>query len=217
MNEIALKGLGAAMTGADRDDTAGKADMAAKAKPAAKPRVQGKTDRERFVALAFCRADLLLELDGNYNIAFAAGVTPVLGATPETLIGSSFLDFVGDEHRTYARDLLTGGGRNGRLEDVVLDLKSTAGKRVPVVFSGYRMPDFEDHYFLALKVEPLRKTHVPAEDLIEDEWSGVLERESFTRAAVERIQDYDRTGARGQLTFVRLDNVKALTEILGAS
>ncbi len=217
MNEIALKHSGAAMTGADRDDTAGKSGAAAKAKPAAKSRVQGKTDRERFVALAFCRADLLLELDGNYNIAFAAGVTPVLGATPETLLGSSFLDFVGDEHKTYARDLLTGGGRNGRLEDVVLDLKSTAGKRIPVVFSGYRMPDFEDHYFLALKVEPVRKTHVPAEDLIEDEWSGVLERESFTRAAVERIQDYDRTGARGQLTFVRLDNVKSLTETLGAS
>ncbi|MEQ8804384.1 MAG: hypothetical protein RIE16_01315, partial [Rhodospirillales bacterium] len=217
MNEIALKDLGAVMTGADKDDTARKTGAVAKAKPALKSRAQGKTDRERFVALAFCRADLLLELDGNYNIAFAAGVTPVLGATPETLNGSSFLDFVGDEHKTYARDLLAGGGRNGRLEDVVLDLKSTAGKRIPVVFSGYRMPDFDDHYFLALKVEPVRKTHVPAEDLIEDEWSGVLERESFTRAAVERIQDYDRTGAKGQLTFVRLDNVKSLTETLGAS
>ena len=189
-------------------------------KPAATPakqRSQGKTDRERFVALAFCRADLLLELDGDYNIVFTAGVTPVLGATPEKLQGSSFFDFVGPEHKAYAADLLTGGGRNGRLEDVVLDLQSTTGKRIPVVFSGYRMPDFDDHYFLALKVEPVRKTHVPAEDLIEDEWSGLLERESFTRAAVERIQDYDRTGAKGQLTFLRLDNVKSLAESLGAS
>ncbi|MAN78794.1 MAG: hypothetical protein CMM77_16590 [Rhodospirillaceae bacterium] len=205
------------MTGADRDDTGQTGTKAARAKLSVKSRTQGKTDRERFVALAFCRADLLLELDGHYNIAFAAGVTPVLGATPETLKGSSFLDFVGDEHKSYARDLLTGGGRNGRLEDVVLDLKSTAGKRIPVVFSGYRMPDFDDHYFLAMKVEPVRKTHVAAEDLIEDEWSGVLERDSFARAAVERIQDYDRTGANGQLTFVRLDNVKSLTETLGAS
>ena len=76
MNEIALNGLGAAMTDADRNDTAGKTGAAAKAKPAGKSRIQGKTDRERFVALAFCRADLLLELDGDYNIAFAAGVTP---------------------------------------------------------------------------------------------------------------------------------------------
>ena len=87
MNEIALKHSGAAMTGADRDDTAGKSGTAAKAEPRAKSRAQGKTDRERFVALAFCRADLLLELDGNYNIAFAAGVTPVLGATPYTRTG----------------------------------------------------------------------------------------------------------------------------------
>lgn len=211
MSELAFKQLGDAMGGANSGNAA------KQPKPAAKSRAQGKTDRERFVALAFCRADLLLELDGNYDIVFTAGVTPVLGATPEKLQGSSFLNFVGDEHKAYVRDLLGGGGRNGRLEDVVLDLQSTTGKRVPVVFSGYRMPDFDDHYFLALKVEPVRKTHVAPEDLIEDEWSGVLERESFTRAAVERIQDYDRTGAKGQVTFVRLDNVQSLTETLGAS
>ena len=211
MSELALKQAGDAMGGANSGNAA------KQPKPAAKSRAQGKTDRERFVALAFCRADLLLELDGNYDIVFTAGVTPVLGATPEKLQGSSFLNFVGDEHKAYVRDLLGGGGRNGRLEDVVLDLQSTTGKRVPVVFSGYRMPDFDDHYFLALKVEPVRKTHVAPEDLIEDEWSGVLERESFTRAAVERIQDYDRTGAKGQVTFVRLDNVQSLTDTLGAS
>lgn len=180
-------------------------------------RAQGKTDRERFVALAFCRADLLIELDADYTIVFAAGVTPMLGATPESLKGMSFLDFVGAEHKTYARDLIAGGGRNGRMEDVILDLQSTAGKRIPVVFSGYRMPDFDDHYFLALKVEPVRKTHVAVEDLSTDEQSGLLERDSFARAAVERIQDYDRTGAKGQLTFVRLDNMKELTKSLGVS
>jgi len=180
-------------------------------------RAATKTDRERFVALAFCRADLLLELDADYTIVFCAGVTPVLGASPETLKGKSFLEFVGADHRAYARDLLAGGGRNGRIEDVVLDMAGPSGRRISIVFSGYRMPDFDDHYFIALKVEPVRKTHVADEDLIKDEWSGLLERESFARAAVERIQDYDRTGARGQLTFVRLDNIKSATEALGAS
>ena len=185
--------------------------------PEPRKRAATKSDRERFVALAFCRADLLLELDPAYNIVFCAGVTPLLGASPETLKGRSFLDFVGDEHRAYARDLLAGGGRNGRIEDVVLDMRGPTGQRIPVVFSGYRMPDFDDHYFIALKVEPVRKTHVAPEDLIQDEWSGLLERDSFARAAVERIQDYDRTGAKGQLTFVRLDNIKSATEALGVS
>ncbi len=176
-----------------------------------------KSDRERFVALAFCRADLLLELDDACTVVFAAGVTPLLGATPEKLKGMSFFDFVGADQRAYARDLLAGGGRNGRMEDVVLDLQSVHGKRIPVVFSGYRMPDFADHYFLALKVEPIKKTHVSAEDLEADERSGLLERDSFARAAVERIQDYDRTGAKGQLTFLRLDNMQELTDTLGVS
>ena len=214
MNELAGNLPGDAMSGGKTENSA---DTAKKSKKPAASRAQGKTDRERFVALAFCRADLLLELDGNYDIVFTAGVTPMLGGRPETLQGSSFLDFVGEDHKAYVQDLLAGGGRNGRIEDVVLDLQSTTGARIPVVFSGYRMPDFDDHYFLAVKVEPVRKTHVAAEDLIEDEWSGVLERESFTRAAVERIQDYDRTGAKGQVTFVRLGNVEALTETLGAS
>ena len=132
MNELAFKGsgkgsgkaTGGVMAGGKSTAKAGKTPSPGATAP------RGKTDRERFVALAFCRADLLPELDGDYNIAFAAGVTPMLGATPETLQGSSFLDFVGDEHKAYARDLLSGGGRNGRIEDVVMDLQSAGGKRI---------------------------------------------------------------------------------------
>lgn len=44
-----------------------------------------------------------------------------------------------------------------------------------------------------------------------------MDQNSFARAAVERIQDYDRTGARGQLTYVRLDKLKEVYEKLGVS
>jgi len=38
------------------------------------------TAREKFIAFAFCWADILIELDQKRNIVFAAGATqPVMG------------------------------------------------------------------------------------------------------------------------------------------
>ncbi|MCZ6638133.1 MAG: PAS domain-containing protein, partial [Alphaproteobacteria bacterium] len=50
---------------------------------------------QRFVALAFCRADLLFELDHSHNILFSAGTTKeLLGKNTEEIYGQSFFDFI---------------------------------------------------------------------------------------------------------------------------
>ena len=41
-----------------------------------------RIDRDRFVAFAFCDADILLELDRSQNIVFAAGATMALIGHP---------------------------------------------------------------------------------------------------------------------------------------
>jgi PAS domain-containing protein len=47
-----------------------------------------RAERDRFVALAFCSADLLVELDPTGAITFAAGATKVFtGRSPEELGG----------------------------------------------------------------------------------------------------------------------------------
>ena len=44
-------------------------------------------ERDRFVALAFCWADLLLELDSSETVVFAAGATqPLLGLPVEDIV-----------------------------------------------------------------------------------------------------------------------------------
>ena len=87
-----------------------------------------KRERDSFVKLAFCRADLLFELDEEQIIVFAAGATPaLLGVPSEQLRGQSFLHFIGEQHREHVRNLLIAGGKDGRIDDAVIGLKGAAG------------------------------------------------------------------------------------------
>ena len=50
-----------------------------------------RRERDRFVALAFCAADILIEVDTEASITYAAGASKALiGAQPEALVGTSF-------------------------------------------------------------------------------------------------------------------------------
>ncbi len=58
------------------------------------------TARDRFVAFAFCWADILIELDPQQRISFAVGATKaLLGLGPEGLIGRNFMDVVSPKDR----------------------------------------------------------------------------------------------------------------------
>ena len=55
--------------------------------------------RERFVAFAFCWADILIELDNSHKVLFAGGATkPLLGFDANALVGKK-LHGVGFEER----------------------------------------------------------------------------------------------------------------------
>lgn len=62
----------------------------------------------RFVALAFCRADLLFELDNSLAIKFVAGATPALfGKNTNEMSGMKFLDLVHGEDQARIENLLS--------------------------------------------------------------------------------------------------------------
>ncbi len=84
-------------------------DMAAAsslAHPASSQISRLKSERDRFVALAFCWGDLLLELDVGGTIVFAGGVTqPFLGRPPEDLVGSRLEDNLAAQDRVLLRQI----------------------------------------------------------------------------------------------------------------
>ena len=66
--------------------------MDAPASKSEAPAARAQKERERFVAFAFCWADVLLEIDAQGAIVYAAGTTATFtGRTPDKVIGSAFV------------------------------------------------------------------------------------------------------------------------------
>ncbi len=85
-------------------------------------------ERDRFVALAFCWADLLLELDSNETVVFAAGATqPLLGRPAEDLVGLAFPELIVERDRPLVQALLGIARKRGRIENVTVRLQGTRG------------------------------------------------------------------------------------------
>src|SRR5688500_9117724 len=110
--------------------------------------------RDRFVAFAFCWADILVELDPNQRISFAAGATKaLLGLGPEGLIGKPFMEFVSAKDRVLVDQLLKMTSKKGRIDNVRVKLQGAKGLTAPLAFAGYIMPDLKDHFFLAFRTQ----------------------------------------------------------------
>ncbi|MCR6629727.1 MAG: EAL domain-containing protein [Magnetospirillum sp.] len=176
-------------------------------------------ERDRFVALAFCRADLLFELDDDHDVVFAAGATSLLlGETGEALRGQPFLQLIAEADRGLAAEMLEAARAQGRIDDVVVRLNGTGLRRPNVAMAGYRVPDFDNHFFLALKMEPvLQADRLGEADIRRDDDSGLLEEGSYSALAAERALAFKRAGGRPQITMVKVDNLEELTKALGAS
>ncbi len=175
-------------------------------------------DHNRLAALAFCRADLLFELNDQWNIEFAAGATPaLLGQEPDALIDTSFMDLISERDRSLCEQLLSIASDKGRIDDVIVTLNGKGGYAPIVAFSGYRVPDFKNHFFLALKVEPAHANYTAESDLVCDTETGLLDEKSFSGTAAERAQALLRAGGKARLSMIRIENLGTLMEQLGTS
>lgn len=175
-------------------------------------------ERDRFVALAFCRADILLELNDDLDVVFAAGATQVLmGTGADALHNRPFLDLVAEEDRVLAGEMLEAARSQGRIDDVVVRLNGTR-RRPNVALAGYRVPDFDNHFFLALKLEPAFQAERPDEaELKRDAETGLLDEASYAALAADRALAFKRAGGRPQLSVVKVDGLASLNKALGAS
>jgi len=172
-------------------------------------------ERNRFVALAFCRADMLFELDDDRAITFCAGaVEPLFGSSPEKLTGTSFLDLIEDKDRTLADQFLGAASKKGRMDDVVLRLKAQGKLKPTAVMAGYRNPDFGNDFFLALKVESASARSNREADLTRNEESALLEKASYSGVAAERIKALAASGGQAKVTMVKVDRLKDLSDKL---
>jgi len=169
----------------------------------------------RFVALAFCRADLLFELDNNQVIKFVAGATPpMFGKSTSQMVGLNFMDIIHDDDKKLVSDLLHAASDKGRFDDVSIRLKTLKSNASPSAFAGYRVPDFENNFFLAIKIAPRSKPAPKHRESDRDLEARVLNKESFASVAAQRIKDVAQAGGEAKMTMVKIDNLDNLKKDL---
>ncbi len=112
-----------------------------------------KSERDRFVALAFCWADFLLEVDTNETIVFAGGPWQGLAGIPqEKMRGRKLEEVVHPDDIGLMRSLLNVAKRQGRIEDVDIRFQGKMKRALPIGFAGYFLKEMDNHYFLAMRV-----------------------------------------------------------------
>lgn len=170
-----------------------------------------KRDRDRFVALAFCAADLLLEVDSHNKITFAAGATlSLLGLHPKELSGASFTELLAAEDRAMVRELVSGMMPGARLEPVPVRLNGANGLTVPLSLMGYHLPDLPGSHFFALRLGVSVVGGAALEGLEHDPESGLLDRASFAEVAGRQIRSAAAQGETLKLTMLNTGTLSDL-------
>lgn len=178
---------------------------------AASPAQTLRAERDRFVALAFCWADVLIELDTDETVVFAAGPWgPLIGRDAGALKGQALGDIIAEQDRSLARALLRLARKKGRMENAAVRLKGTKGATQPLAFSGYRLDELDGHYFLAFRIGSRARAVSGDPPITRDAESGLYDAESFNSVVVERLKAGADSDENGQMTLIALPNYEAL-------
>src|SRR5690242_1406923 len=142
-----------------------------------------RAERDRFVALAFCSSDILLELDAALRVVFAAGATTALmGYTPDALVGRSFLDLIVPTDRPWIGEALRSTDAGQRIRNLTIRIQGTIAEAPPMTLTlvGYQIPDMNNRYYLGLHIPPEAGNAIPATMP-----SGLPDGRTFAESAAE--------------------------------
>ena len=176
------------------------------------PGIRG--ERDRFVAFAFCSADILLELDARHVVTYAGGATMALtGRAPGTLLGISLFDLVAPADHDLLHGVLERAANGLRIEQTGIHLLGPSGQIYPLTLSGYYLPDLGGHYFLSLRMEGAQS---PVVDLGPDTESGLPGAAGFSEKGAKRLRQAAAKGEATKFTLVGLEGLTKLRERLNA-
>ncbi len=162
--------------------------MTAHTAPTTPPLTSLRLERDRFVALAFCWADVLVELDQEETVLFAAGALEhLIGLSATEIIGMSFNDLIAPADRGPFKKAMSSGRGNGRTENDILRLKGTTGISRPLIFAGYRLHDLNGHYFVALRTAVIEKQASGFGKRTRDETTGLYENDAFADMVKDQL------------------------------
>ncbi|MEQ8664222.1 MAG: EAL domain-containing protein [Rhodospirillales bacterium] len=172
-----------------------------------------KSERDRFLAFAFCRNDLLVELDPEAKISFVGGPTePLLASKIQDLMGKPFVEIVDEQDRILVQQLLKAADRGERMKRSVITLVDPNGKaKGRFELNGYKFGDMKGHYFLALRadLDAVRPGSAPR-----DSETGMMSQGEFAHVAAEKVKELRESGEEAEMTMVNMPELDDLLERL---
>ncbi|MDR3438575.1 EAL domain-containing protein [Telmatospirillum sp.] len=171
-----------------------------------------KTDKDRFVAFAFCWADLLFEVDPCFDIVFAAGPTAAfIGASPEDLVGHSIYDLAVPSDVPLFSLMLKYALRFGRVNNDTIRLKRPDGGMFVMSVTGYCIDGAGSNFFIAMR----RRTWSTASSDDADKMaSGLYDAQTFSQLASERVKQLREIGSDTSMTLVALPGLGQICRAL---
>ncbi len=188
-------------------------------------------ERDRYVAFAFCAADLLIELDRDFHIVAAAGAAQdLMGGLPKQMLGRSFAEFLPEIERQDFFELLVKAQSGIPLKETEIILHSISGMAHAVIVNGYVVKRLGYNYYIGIRPVKQRpsneeggvaETHVSVTEEKEAEKTfssvsfeasaGGLPAQSFAQRIGEFLAHENQNTI---LTFINFENAIALKERL---
>ncbi|MBF0166711.1 MAG: sensor domain-containing phosphodiesterase [Alphaproteobacteria bacterium] len=181
----------------------------AKQAPAPKPpsptvAANGKPDRDRYLALSFCWADLLFEMDETGKLSFATGATgPFLGKSARDLPGTSFMDLFVPEEQPDVQMFLRGVTQRGRHDTDILKLKRPHGLPLPVMAAGYCLGN---SFYVALRLRS-GNLNLATDRISRNDKTGLINHEAFSLSASQRIKQLTDMGQKAGVSVLSLEGL----------
>ena len=166
-----------------------------------------KRERDRFVALAFCAADVLIEADTECKITYAAGATvAVTGYSSDQVIGDSLLEIIAPDDRLMLRELIRGMSVGKRLQPIPIRLIGPKGLTPRLLLTGYILPNLPDSLFFALRPWTEGNQSAASDAKNRDKESGLFKTEPFLELAERRVESAKSQNQDVEFTMLRLEN-----------
>jgi len=170
-----------------------------------------RRDRDRFLAFAFSAADILVELDAEFRITYAAGATLGLtGETEDQIIGRPFVDLVAPSDRALVAELARGLKPGMRLDPVRIRFTRPEDDPIPLMLSGYQLSETGGAYYFTLRIGATVSPEGRTLTVRRDPQTGLMDKESFAEVAKTQVRAAHDQGEPLSFTVVRLGD---LTEI----
>ena len=161
-----------------------------------------KAERDRYVALAFAAADMLIEIGLDRRIRVVSGACQALcGRAPAELLGTDIRDLADSGDRAFMHRILDCLTIMGRLDPVPVRLQHKSGAKPRVLMGACQLPTFPERIFMSMTILPS-----VAKDEARDEETGLLTRDGIIKAAQASATDADASSPR-QLSLIRLDGL----------